>query len=627
MKAFGIIAFCCFVFLLPAKALNNQNTPGVYESPNEQLYKRSTFQSFYLPMPDSVLLAVDLYLPKNLKEGEKIPLILHYTRYTRSIQLKWPFRWIINPFVQPGLKDEIDFFIRNGYAFMNVDTRGSGASFGYRKMEFSKEEVKDGYYVIDWIAQQHWSNGKVGTMGVSYPGTTAELLLTNNHPALKAAFCRNSIFDLYEDIVFPGGLRHSPFVEVWGDFTRKLDFNDFSPFGRRANRFVKSINPVDDDRRAVLLNMALEEHKDNTDIFSELLNMQYRDDNPSFDTSIVIDAYSVMNYLPQIERSGAAIYRLSGYFDGALANSAVKGYLSLSNPGKMILGPWRHGSQKNKSPHRSSLEMEFDVKQEMLRFFDYHLKGIENGIMDEPQIYYYTMREEKWKWAESWPPENTFYTSWQFTADSTNRHIHMDSNEPSILDKATYEIDYTAASGLGSRWNSLTELYMYEPTGYPDRQIESNKLLYFDSNPLEENKIVTGHVLLDLHVSVDEEDANLIIYLEEVEPDGTIHYVTEGQLRLSLRKTRDENYFAYTKPGFYRTYYKADKRLLVPYKPVRIEMDLIPVSYQFAKGNKIRISIAGADADHFDDIEPRAGNLFLHLCNQFPSKVLLPVEK
>lgn len=596
--------------------------PGIYTSPDEPSYRNFDRSSFYISMRDSVNIAVDLYLPRGLEEDKKIPLIMQLTRYTRSLRLKWPWRWFVPYYISPGLKEEIEFFIRHGYAYMIIDARGSGASFGNRPIEFSPEEIRDAYDIAEWVIRQPWSNKRIGATGISYPGTTAELMLIHQHPAIKAVFCRNSIFDLYDDITFPGGLRHSPFVKVWGDFTRKIDLNDFSPFGRRAVRFVESVSRVDNDRRGQLLTEAIAAHNANTDIFSELVNMKFRDDRPSFDSTLYLDLSSVHYYTGEIEKSGAAIYRLTGYFDGALANSSVKGFLSMQNPQKMILGPWRHGSERNKSPHRESLEMPFDANQEMLRFFDYHLKGIDNGIMDEPPIYYYTMSEEKWKWASEWPPKHTYYQPFYFSKNKL-------SQEKPTFGHAIikYDIDYSTTTGLGSRWNSLTELYMYEPTGYPNRALESKKLLNIDSDPLTENVTVTGHVIAEIFLASSSTDGNVLVYLEEVEENGTVHYVTEGQLRLIHRKEQAPDQFSFKKIGPYRTFKAADAMPMDAGKPELIRIDLQPVSYRFSKGNRIRISIAGADVDHFDHPEDKPAYFQIYKGNSLLSKVLLPIEK
>ena len=137
------------------------------------------FSSHYIEMPDGIKLAADVYLPKG-EADEQFPVLVVLERYWRSTI---------------GKKDTSDtpivygrekLFIENGYVIVIVDTRGSGASFGTRESEYSPKEVQDAKTVVDWIVAQPWSNGKVGSYGTSYTGTTAELLCATQHPAVKA---------------------------------------------------------------------------------------------------------------------------------------------------------------------------------------------------------------------------------------------------------------------------------------------------------------------------------------------------------------------------------------------------------------------------------------------------------
>ena len=152
--------------------------------------------SRYLTMRDGVKIAIDLYLPASLKQGEKIPTMVHQTRYWRAVN----YRWLVSLFKETWPRGIIGTyakrFLENGYAWVDVDVRGSGASFGTRPTAFSAAEILDGAEIVDWIIGQPWSNGKVGAMGISYSGGTAELLLVNQHPAVKAVAPMFSGFDL-----------------------------------------------------------------------------------------------------------------------------------------------------------------------------------------------------------------------------------------------------------------------------------------------------------------------------------------------------------------------------------------------------------------------------------------------
>jgi len=123
-------------------------------------------------MRDGVRIAVDLLLPKDLPAGASIPALLNLTRYWRAREGEGP-------------RDYQRFFVSHGYAMVLVDVSGTGASFGVWRGPWSPDEIKDGGEIVNWIVAQPWSNGKVGAIGTSYEGATAQLLAVPNHPAVK----------------------------------------------------------------------------------------------------------------------------------------------------------------------------------------------------------------------------------------------------------------------------------------------------------------------------------------------------------------------------------------------------------------------------------------------------------
>jgi uncharacterized protein len=136
-------------------------------------YRGIRYFSCYLTMRDGVRIAVDLYLPTGLAGGARLPTILHHSRYYRSMLLRWPFRKFLGgkPFnpIAADVRRRNDFVV-SGYAWVDVDVRGSGASYGSRVSEWSPDEIRDGAEVVDWIVRQPWSSGKVGALGNSHDG-------------------------------------------------------------------------------------------------------------------------------------------------------------------------------------------------------------------------------------------------------------------------------------------------------------------------------------------------------------------------------------------------------------------------------------------------------------------------
>jgi hypothetical protein len=155
----------------------------------------------------------------------RLPTIVRQTRYFRGIDFREPFSRLPIDWLFDHAAHTRRRFLASGYAWVDVCARGSGASFGARPCPWSPDEVADGAEIVDWIVKQPWSSGAVGATGVSYDGTTADFLLVNAHPAVKAIAPRFSLFDVYADVAFPGGIQLAWFTEQWGRFNRELDDN------------------------------------------------------------------------------------------------------------------------------------------------------------------------------------------------------------------------------------------------------------------------------------------------------------------------------------------------------------------------------------------------------------------
>lgn len=562
--------------------------PGHYKGYTFPLYKGVQRSSFYLTMRDGVKIAVDLHLPKGLKEGDKVPTILFQTRYVRAIDYRWP----VSLFKEgsPETNNTMKLFVSHGYAWVDVDVRGSGASFGNRQYEWLPDEVKDGGEIVDWIVGQPWSNGKVGSLGWSYTGSTSEFLLLNNHPAVKAVAPRFSLFDTYTDIAYPGGVHLAWFTETWGKFNGILDRNSIKELGVLAALTVKGTEPVDADRDGSMLAAAIKEHQANYDIHKQALGITCRDDMAPSGLGTV-DTFSPSNYIDKLKSSNAAVYSYSGWFDGAYQHAAIKRYLTLTNPEKLTIGPWAHCTEMRPwwpNAHKP----DFDYDAEMLRFFDYHLKGINNGIMEEKPIYYYTMVEEKWKSADTWPPAaepRRYYFS------PENKLAAARPTSSDCFD--TYRVDYTTGTDLKSRWVSLVNVKKI-PIEYAGWTEKDKKLLCYTTPPLEKDTEITGHPIVRVHVSSTADDGNFFVYLQDVDPMGNATYVTEGELRALHRKLSDDPP-PYKDVALYHSYKRKDTMPLVPGEVAELVFDLLPTSYLFMKGHSIRVAIAGADKDHF----------------------------
>jgi hypothetical protein len=286
----------------------------------------------------------------------------------------------------------------------------------------------------------------------------------------------------------------------------------------------------------------------------------------------------------------------------------------MKNPNRrLILGAWNHGGSHNCTLTVQS-PTQFNHFAEWIRFFDTYVKGIETRLQEEPPIHYYTMVAEKWKSAESWPPPAQSRTLY-FHAD--NQLTPAAPSESAAAD--SYQVDYQTGTGNTARWNSLNGAGVVT---YADRSAIQPALLTYTSSPLEADTEVTGHPLVWLFFASSTTDAQVYIYLEDVTPDGQVHLITEGQLRASHRKVSAA---PYQTPVPYRSFTRVDAQPLIPNQTVELVIDLLPTSYLFQRGHCLRISIAGADKDHFEipDIPPPL--LTIQRNRQHASAIVLPV--
>ena len=185
------------------KAIKNNPFKELGVVPSLKYDGEYTVENLHVEVRDGTKIAMTICLPKQLKPDEKIPTVLTQTRYWRAMELRIPFRWILDSMVPNAPNPEV--VTSRGFALIYTDVRGTGASMGSRITPFSEDEIKDGYDVVEWIIAQPWSDGNVVSKGISYTATTTELFAKNNHPAVKAIIPGHGFWDPYTDVVFPGG--------------------------------------------------------------------------------------------------------------------------------------------------------------------------------------------------------------------------------------------------------------------------------------------------------------------------------------------------------------------------------------------------------------------------------------
>lgn len=563
------------------------------------------YGSSYITLKDGIKIAVDVFLPKN-HPAKKFPALINFVRYVRTIEFKKPFHVLSDPGFGHVKKKEVKHFTSNGYAVVIVDLRGSGASTGFRDMEFGKAEIEDMYEVMDWIIAQEWSNNKLATMGVSYTGTTAEFALSTKHPSLKAAVVRSGIYDLYSDVCFPGGIRQSHFIDIWKKTVDALDRGDFSIFGLTAKLLVKGPKSVEVDGGVMQLSMATEEHSKNYDFLTCLHEINHRNEKLT-NLPYTSDDFSVHTKTKTIIESDIPILRMTGWYDAGFLESACKAFRNVPNTQKLIIGPWDHGPWENISPFSRGTKLRFEVYKEMQRFFDHYLMNKPKVDIKEKKVHFYTLGKEKYHKSETWPPQEveteTLYLSDKILSDTKSKSKAF----------SAYKCNYKVSSGKSVRWNSATDIYRNGPIRYDNRYQRTRQLLNFISEPLKKGIEITGQNVVELYVSADYHDFNLFVYLDDIGPRGRqATYITEGLLRVIHRKELTKKEALYDYAGPVRRFYEEDVEEYTPGEIVKVTIPFYSISYYLKRGHRLQLSVGVADCDHFDSSYSKAKVLQVH---------------
>jgi putative CocE/NonD family hydrolase len=255
---------------------------------------------------------------------------------------------------------------------------------------------------------------------------------------------------------------------------------------------------------------------------------------------------------------------------------------------------------------------------ECLRFLDQHLKGSDTDLPSENVLYYYTMGEGVWKTSSVWPPQGTAMQRWYLGEQHALSRLAPASRE-GVDD---YAVDFTATSGTKNRW--YTQLGGADVV-YDERAEQVEKTLSYRSEPLPGDLEITGHPIVTLRVRSTHEDGAFYAYLDAEAPDGRLIYLTDGQLRALHRKVSEEAP-PYTVFAPYHSFKRSDGAPMVPGRVEEVSFGLLPTSALVPKGYRLRLSIAGHDADNFARY-PKEGEpvLTVERNRTSPSYIDLPV--
>jgi putative CocE/NonD family hydrolase len=611
---------------------------GKYQGYSPSLHDGAKRTSDFLPLSDGTRLAYDLFLPtkKGVPATERLPVLFKYTPYDRAWTLWGPdghnnycdfapvwycdaamrIRALLTPLVQPGangaIKDALNRtewlgqMVKSGYAVIVVDRPGTGASFGqlYGDPDVVAHEVSQ---VLDWIAAQPWSDGNIGMFGDSIQAQIQYRAAAAGNPHLKAILPATTWMDNYSAVAFPGGIENLAFAN----------------FYVKANRiFDLMATPVDQDKDGSLLAQARAERK-NTSALAESVagfqNIAFRDSPGADGKAIWSDYQTLYPLLDKINRSGTAVYVINGWYD-IYARDNFLIYENLSVPKRLLVRPTDHAGIESPAA-------DIDYGAEAHRWFDYWLKGIDNGIMQEPPIHYYLQGADKaqaWQSTDTWPLKgqqsaNYYFGPGQGGAASVNDGTLQLSapTDASALD--TYQVDYSATTGSNPLWSGLAM-----PHAYPDMRSHDSKSLTYTTSALETTVDVTGHPIAHVWLTTQASDLDVFAYLEQVDAKGNSTYITEGELRASHRLLGVAPFDNFGLP--WRDHLQSQLQPLPAGEPVELVFDLRPTAWQFVQGSQMRITVAFVDAGNFDTpiLNPAPILQLLRDVNH-PSHIELPI--
>jgi putative CocE/NonD family hydrolase len=559
-------------------------------------------------MRDGVRLATDVYLPAD--DGARYPVILERTPYGKTT----PSRSERTPTIATplGRAAVAEFFVRQGYAFVYQDCRGRYKSEG----EFVKylSDGNDGFDCCKWITEQPWSNGRIGTMGLSYAAHTQGALGSAGAPGVVAMFLDSGGFSN----AYQGGIRQGGAFELkqatWA-FNNAVE----SPEIQKDPAKLAAMRAI--DVRAWFKRFPWKRGDSPVTLapeYEEYLFEQWEKGN--FDSYWKqLGIYAEGFYDQFVD---AAMMHMSSWYD-PYPRTATENYLGLSKkkrgPVRLILGPWTHGDRQltyaGDVDFGPAATIDGNVAPDFLtlrlRWFDRWVKGVRNGVDTEPVVRIFVMgggsgrknaagrldHGGKWRAERDWPIPDTKWTRFHLHRDgklaeavpseaNASREYRYDPKDP------VPTIGGTVTSGqpvmVGGAFDQREAARFFGSTE-PFRPLaERPDVLVFQTEPLAEAVEVTGPVTATLWISSDCPDTDFTIKLIDVYPpsadypEGFAMNITDGILRARYRDS-------WERPS-----------MMTPGTVYKLTVSAFPSSNLFARGHRIRLDVSSSNFPHFD---------------------------
>ncbi|RLQ92395.1 CocE/NonD family hydrolase [Falsibacillus albus] len=558
----------------------------VYEEPNlsKAKYGINDLGTYLVSMRDGVKLATDVYLPEGVAKDAKWPTILIRTCYDRNGKKEFLRRWA-----------------NKGYAVVNQDVRGRADSEGELVPFYYERE--DGSDTIDWIIEQEWSDKNVGMWGASYLGYVVVAAATSGHPNLKAAVNEVNVGSPFIDTVRRGGTVCSWPLLSWTlgqSVGTRTDFSIFS--GETVN--VEDV--VDSRPIKEIPQQVIGKNSGPWDLWSE---------HPEYD-----EFWKNCTFSERGNQVKAPMFVISGWYDGDSPGVSETWRMLTEHdvPNRKIwLGPWEHNPNRARDYQGESFSNDavvYDYDVNVLRWFDRFLKGVENGIDQEPRAAYYVVGENEWRTSDDWTPVEAvvkeFYLSSGGSANSRNGdgRLQMTLADDLQGDAYVYDPQHPFAFS-GNR----------EPENLNPFELR-NDILVYTSEALKENVTVAGELSAVIYASSTGQDTDWVVTLSDVDELGHSRKLSNYIFRAKYRNGYDQ------------------PELLTPGKVEKYDIFLQNIAHTFKEGHQIRFSITSSSKfvafpntntgeNPYEEPVPTPVVQQVYHNEKFPSHIKLPVLK
>ena len=489
-------------------------------------------------MADGCRLSARVWMPTNA-ETVPVPAILEFLPYRKRDGT--------------AARDSLThpYFAKRGYACIRVDMRGNGDSHGIMEDEYTQQELDDAVHTINWLASQPWCSGTVGMMGISWGGFNSLQVAALNPDPLKAIITLCSTVDRYaDDIHYKGGCLLN---ENFGWGSTMWSYSSRAP------------DPalVGDAWRQIWLDRL------DAEPFLPIRWLSHQNRDSYWQHGSICEDYSAIT---------AAVLAVGGWGD-AYKNAVPALVENLASPVRGLTGPWVH-----KYPHFAVPEPRIGFLQEALRWWDQWLKGIDRGVMDDPDYTAYLMdgvrpqtwydtRPGRWIGMAGWP-DGPIVTDWQLTDDGTMTPGDA-AGSASLQITENMQVTVASPQDCGMDGGEYCAIWL-GPEMPGDQRSDDARSACFTSSPLATDTDIVGAPKIRLRLQADAPAAQIAVRLNHIHPDGAATRITYAVLNLAHR-----NGFETAEP-------------LTPGQPFDIDLDLDHIAYRVPAGHRIRVAVSSA---------------------------------